>query len=97
MPKPKYTKTILCLANSRRPYGRCVAGKDVEDGVWIRPINGQNAHAISEADLQLDDGTAADVLDVLTVPMVGPSPLGHQTENHLIAPDYYWVKERRAT
>jgi hypothetical protein len=96
----KYTKTILCLANSRRPGGRCVAGKEVSNsriGGWIRPINEQNGYAISESDLQLENGTAADVLDVLTIPMVQPMPQGHQTENHLIAPDYYWTKGVRAT
>jgi hypothetical protein len=97
--EPKYTKTILCLANSRRPGGRCVAGKELSGGkigAWMRPINGQNGNAVSELDLQLENGTVADVLDVLTIPMVQPSPQGHQTENHLIAPDYYWTKQFRA-
>jgi hypothetical protein len=97
--EPRYTKTILCLANSRRPGGRCVAGRELSDGeigVWIRPINVQNGHAISESDLQFQNGTSADVLDVLTIPMLQPSPGGHQTENHVIAPDYYWRKEFRA-
>ncbi|HVC60271.1 MAG TPA: hypothetical protein VND19_07940 [Acetobacteraceae bacterium] len=98
--EPKYTKTILCLANSRRPRGRCVAGKEVSGnkfGAWIRPVNAQNDNAISESDMQFENGIAADVLDVLTIPMVLPSPKGHQTENHLIAPDYYWTKQSRAT
>ncbi len=29
---------ILCLANSWRPGGRCVAGLDLETGHWIRPV-----------------------------------------------------------
>jgi hypothetical protein len=37
------------------------------------------------------------VLDVLTIPMIGPSPQGYQTENHLIVSDYYWTKQSRAT
>jgi len=97
--EPNYAKTILCLANSRRPGGRCVAGKELSGsniGAWIRPINAQNGNAISELDLQLENGAAADVLDVLTIPMAEPRPQGHQTENHVIAPDYYWTKESRA-
>jgi hypothetical protein len=98
--EPKYVKTILCLANSRRPGGRCVAGKEFsggEIGGWIRPINEQNGHAISEIDLQFQDGTAVDVLDVVTIPMVEPNPQGHQKENHLIAPDHAWTKQFRVT
>ena len=29
---------IICLANSRRPHGRCVAGIDMDTGLWVRPI-----------------------------------------------------------
>jgi len=98
--EPKYEKTILCLANSRRPGGRCVAGKELVKGKlggWIRPINAQNSSAISESDLQYENGKLADVLDVVTVPMLEARPHGHQTENHLIDPDDYWEKQARAT
>jgi hypothetical protein len=74
-----------------------VAGKAISDGAWIRPVNEQNWHAISESDLQLKDGSSADVLDVLTIPMLRASPFGHQTENHVIAPEYYWSREAKAT
>jgi hypothetical protein len=50
---PTYTKTILCLANSRRRGGRCVAGKEFANnsaGPWILPVNVQNQSAISEID-----------------------------------------------
>lgn len=29
---------LICLANSRRDGGRCVAGIDIDSGRWIRPI-----------------------------------------------------------
>ena len=29
---------LICLANSRRDGGRCVAGIDMDSGRWIRPI-----------------------------------------------------------
>ncbi len=98
--EPKYEKTILCLANSRRPGGRCVAGKEIVNGKigsWIRPINAENGHAISEADLQYENGTSADVPDIVTIPMLESRPHAHQTENHLIASDYYWEKQSTAT
>jgi hypothetical protein len=96
----QYEKTILCLANSRRPGGRCVAGKELLDsalGEWIRPINGDNGNAISELDLQYENGTSADVLDIVTIPMTKAAPHGHQRENHLIDPHYYWEKQSTAT
>ena len=32
-------RDIVILANSRRHDGRCIAGKDLATGEWIRPIN----------------------------------------------------------
>jgi hypothetical protein len=29
---------IVCLANSWRPGGRCIAGIDLETGQWVRPV-----------------------------------------------------------
>jgi hypothetical protein len=98
--EPKYTRTILCLANSRRPGGRCVAGKAFADGAtgaWLRPVNAENQNAISEMDLQYEDGKSADVLDIIEIPLIEAKPLGHQAENHLITPDYYWTKQDDAT
>src|SRR5579885_3349784 len=37
-----YKKKIVCLANSRKPGGRCVAGKEVLEGSyggWVRPVS----------------------------------------------------------
>jgi hypothetical protein len=98
--EPAYDKTILCLANSRRPGGRCVAGKEFEKnatGVWVRPVNIQNHSAISEVDLQYDDGKSADILDIVTIPMSKRAAHDHHQEDHAIASDYYWTKTGRAT
>ena len=98
--QPQYIKTVLCLANSRRPGGRCVAGKEVlqgKTGGWIRPVNPQNGDAISEADLQYENGKFADVLDIVEIPMARPDPQGHQTENHIIDPNFHWAKQSIAT
>ena len=97
---PAYQKVILCLANSRKPGGRCVAGKEFANGAagaWIRPINIQNHNSISEEDLHYGDGTSADVLDIISIPMISATPQAHQRENHVIDPNYYWTKQGRAT
>jgi len=90
-------KTIICLANSRKISGRCVAGKDVTDGTWLRPVSKRDTHEISEEDRRYEDGTTAQVMDVITIPCREAQPHGHQPENVLIDDKYYWAKVRTAT
>lgn len=96
-----YSKTVLCLANSRKPpSGRCVAGKELSAdgyGAWIRPVSNRNSREISEEERRYEDGRTAQVLDVVELLFLQPIPIDHQTENHLIDADYYWVKSRIAT
>lgn len=96
-----YEKTVLCLANSRKPpSGRCVAGRTINGqsfGEWIRPISDRPGHEISEEERRFDSGQRAQVLDVIAIPMIEPRPMRYQTENHLIDAEYYWKKLRGAT
>ncbi|WP_315796036.1 dual OB domain-containing protein [Bradyrhizobium sp. SZCCHNRI3043] len=89
-----YKKSFLCLANSRKPGGHCVAGrtftKDSYTG-WIRPVSTRNTHEISDAELRYADGSGAQLLDVIEVTFSQAQPLYHQTENHVIAP-VQWEK-----
>jgi len=96
----EYTKTILCLANSRKMSGRCLAGKEVvgdKIGGWVRPVSARPYEEISEADRRYKDGTTAALLDVIAIPMVKPKPGTYQTENHLIAEQFYWKRVGAAT
>ncbi|MFC0242784.1 dual OB domain-containing protein [Rhodopseudomonas telluris] len=100
MPRPNYSKTILCLANSRRPGGACFAGKELEVGKlghWVRPIDAKRSNAIAERDAKYADGVSADLLDIVRMPMSAAAPSDHQTENHQIDPGFYWTKKGRAT
>lgn len=39
---PNVVKRILCLANSRKLSGRCVAGREIANprlGPWVRPVS----------------------------------------------------------
>lgn len=95
-----YRKRIVCLANSRKPpSGRCVAGKEYEgrnEGQWIRPVSSREGREVSEDERRYENGAKAQLLDIVTIPLEREVPAVHQTENHLLAEDFYWVKEGRA-
>lgn len=94
-----YTKTLLSLANSRKPGGLCVAGKAFaggSSGAWIRPVSTRRTHEISNAEERYANGQAMQLLDVVTISMTAAQPLGHQTENHVIAAEP-WQKVLEGT
>jgi hypothetical protein len=89
--KVEYLKTIICLADSRKTSGRCVAGKDI-DGNWLRPVSNTLHGELSETDRRFQDGTFPQLLDKLSIAMLRPAPHDYQIENHLIDDHFYWVK-----
>jgi hypothetical protein len=97
----EYSKRIICLANSRKISGRCVAGKEIDGnggfGGWIRPVSLRPAGELSEADRQFQDGTDPKLLDVVDIRMVRHVPHGFQTENHAIDDQIYWSLIRKCT
>jgi hypothetical protein len=96
-----HRRTVLCLANSRKPpSGRCVAGKEFANqgfGPWIRPVSSRPGHEISEEERQFEDGTSAQVLDIVEIPLLEARALSYQTENHLIDEHRYWTKRGSAS
>jgi hypothetical protein len=60
------TKKIVCLAASRKPGGRCIAGKDMANTKkWIRPVGSGDDDAIDNIQSKYPDGKLAQVLDIL--------------------------------
>ena len=91
-------KRIVCLANSRKLHGRCVAGREWNDGQagrWIRPVSNREHQEVSEYERQYEDGSDPQVLDVIDVRLVEPRPRGFQAENWLLDPEYYWERAGR--
>ena len=95
------SKRIVCLANSRKMGGRCVAGKEVlpdgRPGKWIRPVSPRENDGVSEDERQYEDGTEPRVLDVIDLLILQARPRDYQQENWLLDPDHYWERVGRFT
>ena len=91
-------KRIVCLANSRKLNGRCIAGKELVEGrpaQWIRLVSSRNNQEVSEYERQYEDGTDPENLDIIDIPLLGAHPQGYQQENWLLDPGRYWSKVGR--
>lgn len=92
----KYSKTIVCFANSRKTSGRCIAGKvwrNGRPGEWVRPVSTRETREISEEERRYENGRDPQLLDIVFVTCVTGQPLPHQSENHVIDPKIYWVRQ----
>jgi hypothetical protein len=85
---------FLCLANSRKLQGRCVAGLRLDGGGWIRPVSGSLEGTLYSADYTHDRGAECALLDVLRVPVTEPRPDPHQPENWVIGPGQWRLAGR---
>jgi hypothetical protein len=93
-------KRMLCLANSRKLQGRCIAGKELVDALdtaWIRPVSAREHEEVSEGERRYANGSDPLVLDIIDVPLLAPRPRDYQQENWLLDPDHYWEKRGRAS
>jgi len=82
-------RRIVCLANSRKPSGRCIAGKlffQGKFGNWIRPISMREGEELSELERQIGTKTEPALLDILEFSIIAPKPTHHQTENWIMNP-----------
>jgi len=86
-------RRIICLANSRKLSGRCIAGVTVESGSprhWVRPVSARATEELTLEEIRLDNGRIPSLLDILEIPIAGPHPHGCQVENERIEPHGKW-------
>lgn len=90
-----YIKRIVCLANSFKPGGSCIAGRELtENGFagWVRPVSTRPTAAVSASESRYENNTNPKLLDIIDVPLLEAVPHNHQTENHMIDVSHRWVK-----
>ena len=88
-------KSFVCLANSRKLSGRCIAGREMVDGRpegWLRPVSDREREEVSEYERQYEDGSDPGLLDIIDIALISPRPNRYQTENWLLDPEVYWSK-----
>jgi hypothetical protein len=79
---------LLCLANAFRPGGRCIAGIDLDTGLWVRPVQ-KTKDEIPEQRVYID-GTLIELGHIVEMAYSSPpAPTRFQRENvHLN--DWNW-------
>jgi hypothetical protein len=88
-----YTKIIVCLANSRKLTGRCVAGKEWDGeklGAWCRPVSARDRGELTAERWYRRTWCDPQLLDLIEVSLLAPRPSGCQRENHLVDTSVHW-------
>lgn len=91
---------MVCLANSWKPDGRCVAAKEIVGrypGSWIRPVSALESGGLSQSDRCYTGNKEPEVGDVFYAHLLRPQPHAYQVENELIDDSKFWKFERKAT
>lgn len=81
---------MVCLANSRKLSGRCVAGLRTDWRGWLRPISDTEDGTLWQNHYALEGGGETEVLDVVRVPILRSRPEPHQPENWVIDASKPW-------
>lgn len=71
-------KRIVCLANSRKLSGRCVAGKELSSeraSTWIRPISRRPSEELSLNERKYEDGSDPQLLDIIDITLFTANPV----------------------
>lgn len=87
---------IICLANSRKRSGRCIAGIQTDGQGWIRPVGWTTDGGLTPNNYWLDDNTEPQVLDVIRLSAATPHPKPHHPEDWILGPSKWGLTARPA-
>ena len=86
---------IICLANSYKHQGRCIAGIDIGTGQWVRPVSQRTSAIYDERFIGGTIGNEPNLLDLVEIPLGGRAPdKGCQPENKYLD-NGTWRRVRR--
>ena len=78
-----YTKRLVCLANSAKPRGSCIAGIELTSTGyrgWIRPVSARPKAELAWLECLMEGGLMPRPLDIIDIPFLSPAPHHHQVE-----------------
>lgn len=88
---------IICLANSSKMSGRCVAGLRTNREGWIRPVAGDTDHGqLYERHYGLGLDKEPETLDTIEIDLLRPAPIPGQPENWEIGASPWNLVRRQA-
>ncbi len=87
-----FNKKIICLAISRKHGGYCIAGKDILNQEWIRPVSNFETEELYSAQIICSNGKQPELFDILEIPFIEEVPKDYQPENILIDEGNKWIK-----
>src|SRR5687768_10974600 len=87
-------RELICLANSYKHGGRCVAGLATDGTGWLRPVSALPDGILHPPDFTLPDGSPARPLDVLRIELQTPKPDPHHPENWLLGSKRWQLSSR---
>ncbi len=87
---------IICLANSRKRQGRCIAGIRTDAQGWIRPVGWTKDGGLTPNNYWLDDDSEPQTLDVIQFACARPHPSPYHPEDWILAPSAWKLIQRPA-
>ena len=79
------TFEIICLANSLKHGGRCIAGIKTDGSGWLRPVSGRGDGTLYEEHYTLTNGREPKLFDILQILCQEADPRDYHPENWAIA------------
>lgn len=85
-------KEIVCLTNSKKVGGKCVAGKTVDTKEWFRPVSEEGK--LTNEQIKYANGQLPRLLDIMRIHYKKLQPTPYQPENILISEEQWDYLEK---